>query len=220
MISKQIFAKDSFFNPYEGLVRREIGHSLDSIETTLSDIGRECEIRLLNIPSIESSLTMRYVVAYDSERTLKSASTILFDEALWKLWCCYFMLCVGLLNLVHEHLGAAMETMIKAFIAGKVEPEAKKFFENKEIDVSKLKRFLPSDYLSELSNIRRELNDKPYLFQLATLYGPARFDQIMAGSKKVSMTPKLPDGFLPVAKNLIEQVRKVSLIFMYLMHQT
>ena len=220
MKSKQVFPQDSYFDPYERLVRREIGPNLDTIEAILNDISKECETRLLNVPSIESTLTMMYVVTYDSERARKTASAIIYDEALWKLRFCYLMLCVGLLSLAHEHLRTVLDTIMRALVVGKVESEAKKFFENRDIDVSKTKRFIPADYLVQLSDIKRELNDKPYLYQLATLYGSARFDQIMAGSKKVNIPPKLPDGFLPVANHVIEQVRKVSLIFMFFMHRT
>jgi hypothetical protein len=219
-MSERIFARGHFLGPYEELARTEVGQSLDRIETTLSDIQKECETRLSNIPTMESSRAMDYVVTYDSERTLETVSTILFDEALWKLWYCYFMLCAGALNLASEYLGAALDTMTNAFVAGKVESEAKKFLENKEIDASKLKKLLPSDYLSELSGIKKELTERPYLIQLATLYGPARLDQIIAGSRKINIAPKLPDGFLPAAEKLAQQVYKVGLVLIFLMNQT
>lgn len=223
MTSRQEYSPETFFGKYESLIREQIGDQLDDFNKLLHDIGNRCMVRLMNIRSSDKVLTVEELLHSDSIQRGKTVSAILYDDALWRLEAAYLMISIGLLNIAYANLRESSEALIVAFIVERVDAQAIKFLKGEKVDQTLIKNYISPDYNQLLKEMKEAFSNwgvhtKFESVQLTSLFGPGRFNRIVAGVPKVNRPLKLPDGFVDAASRCIKQGGNLGVLFVWLMN--
>jgi len=221
MTDRQEYSPNTFFGKYERLIRDQLGKQLNGFSKLLSDIGMQCMTKLMNIEPTETGLTVKDLLQCDSKKRRQTLSAILYDDALWRLEAAYLMVSIGLLNVAYANLRTSLETLINAFIIERVDSEARKFLESGKVNQKLIEKYITPEYDQLLKQMKQKFSDwgvhtKFESVQLTSLFGPGRFNRIVAEAPKVSRELKLPDGFTDAAKICIQQGGNVGILFMFL----
>ncbi len=220
--SGQEYSADTFFGKYESLVREQIGQQLDDFNKLLRDIGHECSAKLMNMPSSDKVVTANDLLAGGSAERRQIVSTLIYDDALWRFEAAHLMISIGLLNIAYANLRESLEALINAFIVERVDEEAIKFLKGDKVNQKLIAKYINKDYNQWLKNMKGAFSNwgvhtKFESVQLTSLFGPARFDKIVAGVPKVNRPLKLRDGFVDAASKCIDQAGNLGILFIWLM---
>jgi len=222
MPNRQEYSLDTFFGKYESLIREQVGKQLDGFNKLLHDIGNDCLVKLMNVPAGGKVLTVEDLLQGDSKLRRQTVSAILYDDALWRLEAAYLMLSIGLLNIAYANLRESLEALIKAFIVERVDTEAINFLKGKDIDQKLIENYINQEYNRLLKDMKKAFSNwgvhtKFESVQLTSLFGPGRFDKIVAEVPKVNRPLKLRDGFVDAASRCINQAGNLGILFVWLM---
>ncbi len=222
----QMFSTETYFGEYEAIIRKEIGNELDSFKKSISDLENRCTIRIMNVdmnrPDKDSPITVDSLAGYDKKMRCKILSAFLYNDALWRLEAAHLMMCIGVLNVAYTNLRTCIEFMQTAFIVERCDEEAKRFLENKEVNLKLLDELLINKeygtHLQELKGLYNRLGVHRYLSSLllSSVYGANRFDKFVAESIKRHRPFQLPHGFTDEAKFCIKHGERVWLMFQWL----
>jgi hypothetical protein len=221
VMGRQEYSTETFFGKYESLIREQIGDQLDYLDKRLHEIGNRCVIRLMNIKA-SKVVTVEELLHCDSIQRRKTLSAILYDDALWRFEAAYLMVSIGLLNIAYANLRESLEALIKAFIVERVDAEAMNFLENRDVDQRLIENYINPNYNQWLKDMKEAFSNwgvhtKFEAVQLTSLFGPGRFNRIVAEATKVNRPLKLPDGFVDAASRCLEHGSKLSILFSWLM---
>ena len=225
MSSSQEYNPEAFWGKYEQLIRDVIGSELDNLKKLLRRINMDCLTKLSNIESGPGGLTVQDLLDCSSEERCQILSAILYDEALWRLEAAYLMISAGLLNIAYANIRESREALVKAFITHRIDSEAKKFLEGKEVDPTKIEAFLPPNINQQLMGVQKICSiwgTHTYLqsVQLTTIFGPGRFQRVVAEVPKVNRKIELRDGFADTACRCIKLAKDLGILFIFLLKKS
>ena len=220
----QVFSPETYFGEYEAIIREVIGDELDRFKKSIKDLENSCTTRLMNVDFLTKGtpVTIEGLRSTDRAVRCKILSAFLYNDALWRLEAAHLMMCIGILNVAYTNLRTCIEFMQTAFIVERRDEEAKRFLENKEVDLRLMDELLInkeySDHLQELKNTYTHLGVHRYLSSLllSSLFGANRFDKYVTESINKHRPFKLPDGFVDEAKLCIRHGERVCLMFQWL----
>ena len=223
VMSRQEYSTETFFGKYESLIGEQVGKELDGFDRLLHDIGNDCLVKLFNLEYKEEGLTTDDLLQGDAQQRCKILSAILYDDALWRLEAAYLMICIGLLNVAYANLRESLEALITAFIVERVDAQAIKFLKGEKVDQRLIAKYINPDYNRWLKDMKKAFSNwgvhtKFESVQLTSLFGPGRFDKIVAEVPKVNRPLKLRDGFVDAASRCIKQGGDLSILFGWLMN--
>lgn len=226
MKSKQMFSDASYFGEYETVIRKEIGKELDDVRNLISQIENRCTARIMNIdigrPDKGTPITVENLVSCDKEYRCKTLSTLLYNDALWRLEAAHLMMCVGLLNVAYTNLRTSLEFLETAFIVERCDEEAFRFLRNEEVNLKLMEKLLINpEYSTHLKKLKESyalLGVHRFLssLQLSSLFGASRFDKYVTERTKTQRTLELPDRFAEAAEMCTRQGEQVGILFMWL----
>jgi len=221
-MGRQEYSTETFFGKYESLIRGQLNDRLDGLNRLLRNIGGDCETRLLNLEYSEKGLTTEDLLQGDAQQRCKILAAILYDHALWELEAAYLMICIGLLNIAYANLRGSLEALVTAFIVERVDAEAVKFLKGEKVDPRIIAKYINPNYNRLLRDMKKAFSElgvhtKFESVQLTSLFGPGRFDKIVAELPKVNRPLKLRDGFVDVASRCIKHGEDLSILFVWLM---
>ena len=221
----QEFNPETFWGRYEQLIRGEIGNELDDFKQLLHGINMDCLTKLSNIESGPDGLTVQGLLNCSGEERCQILSAILYDEALWRLEAAYLMISAGLLNIAYANIRESREALVKAFIIHRIDSEARKFLEGKEVDPTKIEAFLLPNINQQLIDIQKICSiwgTHTYLqsVQLTTMFGPGRFQRVVAEVPKVNRKIELRNGFADTACRCINLAKELGILFIFLLSKS
>jgi len=225
MTNRQEYSLQTFLGKYEILIREQLGKQLDDLYKQLHNIGKKCNIKLMNIPPSEKGITVNDLLQGSSEYRRQTVAAMLYNDALWRLEAAYLMLSIGLINIAYANLRESKEALVIAFIVQRVDTEAINFLEGKEVDKKLIANYINSDYNKRLKDMgdafgKWGVHTNFESVQLTSLFGPSRFDKMVTESTKINKVLKLPDGFVDVASTCIERAGYLGLLFSWLMSKS
>ena len=124
MTNGEIFC-DKFYQWRERLVREQIGEELDKLKPEIKQLYSPCMSRLMNAQT-QKELTLNELLALPPNQRQAIVSTILYNDALWRIEAAYLMLCIGMLNVVYSNLRTCLENVVKAHIVENLDSEAQR----------------------------------------------------------------------------------------------
>lgn len=220
----QMFSVDTPIGEYESIIRKEIGDELDSFKKSIHDLENRCTIRMMNVGMMtkNSPITIEGLMNSSEQLRLKVLSALLYNDALWRLEAAHLMICAGILNVAFTNLRTCIEFSQTAFIVERCDVEAKKFLENKEVNLKLLDSLLINKeygkHLKDLKELYSQLgvHRRVSSLQLSSLFCQNRFDKFVAESLNKHRPFQLPDGFVDAAHMCIWHGNRVCLMFTWL----
>jgi hypothetical protein len=217
----QMFSIDTPLGEYESVIRKEIGNELDGFKKSIVDLENHCTVRLMNVDMMTkgSPITIESLLYSPEPLRCKVLSAFLYNDALWRLEAAHLMMCAGMLSVAFTNLRTCIEFYQTAFIVERCDEEAKKFLENKEVNLKLLDSFLInkeySTHLQELKDLYSRLGVHRHIssLQLSNLFCANRFDKFVAESLHKHRPFQLSPGFVDAAKMCISHGNRVWLLF-------
>ena len=211
---------DTFYAHREELIRQQIGKRLDTLRRDLSQLDSPCATKLFAIPH-DKVLTIKELLSLNSSERRQILSTLLYNDAYWRLEAAYLTFCVGMLNVTYSNLRSCLETVVAAHIIENLDSEARKFLTKGNVDPTKIARFIPKQYNEQIIKMKKTLGEwgvHSHLssVQLGSLFGPNVFEK-MVSHTSVKREQTLNPEFVNAANTCIQVIGDVFLMFMFLM---
>jgi len=211
---------DTYYAHREELIRQQIGKRLDTLRRDLSQLDSPCATKLFALPH-NNVLTIQEILSLNSSERQQIISTLLYNDAYWRLEAAYLTLCVGMLNITYSNLRSCLETVVAAHIIENLDSEARKFLTKGKVNPTNIARFIPKQYNEQIIKMKEKLGEwgvHSHLssIQLGSLFGPNAFEK-MVSHTSVKREQTLNPEFVNVANTCIQVIGDVFLMFMFLM---
>jgi len=210
---------DTFYAHREELVRQQIGKRLDTLRRDLSQLDSPCATKLFALPH-DKVLTIKELLSLNSSERQQILSTLLYNDAYWRLEAAYLTFCVAMLNVTYSNLRSCLETVVAANIIENLDSEAQKFLTKGKVDPTKIALFIPKQYNKQIIKMKKtlgELGVHSHLnsVQLGSLFGPNAFEK-MVSHTSFKREQTLNPEFVNAADMCIQVIGNVFLMFMFL----
>jgi hypothetical protein len=216
------FFADKFYAEREELIRKAIGPRLDTLRKDLNQLDSPCSVKLFNLPKVEV-LTIEHLLSMDSTIRQQILSTLLYNDAYFRMEAAYFTFCIGILNITYSNLRSCLETIVDAHIIENLDDEARRFLKKGEVHRNKIAAFIPTNYNDQIINMKKTLSDlgvHSHLrsIQLSSLFGPNTFDK-MVSHTSVESKLTLHPAFVDAANECFQMIGSIFITFMYLINK-
>jgi hypothetical protein len=213
---------DKFYSSREELIRNFIGTRLDTLRRDLSQLDSPCSVKLVNLPK-GNALTIDNLLSLDSTVRQQILSTLLYNDAYFRLEAAYLTFCIGMLNITYSNLRSCLETIVDAHIIENLDNEAIQFLKKGEVDRTKIALFVPKEYNQQILDMKKALSElgvHSHLrsIQLSSLFGPNAFEK-MISKTSTKHEQNLHPAFVDAANKCYQMIGSVFITFMYLMHK-
>lgn len=213
---------DKFYASREELIRKSIGNRLDTLRKDLSQLDSPRGVKLMNLPK-RNILTIKNLLSLETVVRQQILSTLLYNDAYFRLESAYLTFCVGMLNITYSNLRSCLETVVDAHIVENLDNEARRFLTKGEVDRTKIALFVPKEYDQHIVRMKKTLSklgvhSHLQSIQLSSLFGPNVFDR-MISKTSVKREQTLHPAFIEAANQCYQAIGDVFVIFMWLIHK-
>ncbi|MFC1947318.1 hypothetical protein ACFLXY_05295 [Chloroflexota bacterium] len=226
MDDEQVYSPDSFFGRYETAIRGVINTALESARFNVTQRENSFLPKMMGLESETDKSSVDDLLTCESEERCKVVSTILYNDALWRIEAAYLMMCIGLFSIAYSNLRTALESLVSGFIVARSDEQAQLFLQNDKdfkVDLKLAEALIPSGYNERIKEMKRMYNflgvhSRFDSIQLTNLFGANRFLKFVNENtkhKKPIEFPK-PEWIEHAGKECVESLGTVTVLFEWL----
>ena len=220
------FSPETFLGKYEIAIRGEINTALDSARHNILQIEKQFLPKIFKLESKPEKATVSYLLTCESEHRCNTVSTLLYNDALWRLNAAYLMMCIALFSIAYSNLRTALESLISGFIIARSDEQAQLFLKNDKdfkVNLRLAESLIPSGYNEKIKILKSiysslGVHSRFESVQLTNLFGANRFLKYLNETTQVKKPIELPEPqwLVEAGKQCVDALGTVTLLFFWL----